>query len=759
MVIPRLCALILAASGSLGAWAAEVATVARVEAPRWVLKQEVDFAAPGEAVKEQGESSYLLLRDVQRHLGEATEYRHIAFRLLTQEGVQSASTLSFEFDPAYEHLELHQLLVHRDGQPLNRLPQQEVKVFQRETNLEDQLYDGRLTASIILEDVRVGDVIEYAYSRHGENPIYAGHLLGSVNTEWTRPLHQSRERLLCPARRPQPQFQGHGTEVKARVQPSPGDLTEYRWDADDQPRRLTEDDVPSWVDTLGWVQFSDFQSWGEVAQWAAALFTPARSGTGAALPEELEKEAAALEQLPAGAPRIAAALRYVQDNFRYLGIEIGANSHQPYPVAKVCARRFGDCKDKANLLSALLRRLGFDADPALVSTDDRHTIAGWLPTPSAFNHAIVRVIWEGRAYWLDPTREHQGGTLEHIYLPAYGKALVVNAGTRDLAEIQPGGQEESTVEVLNTFRQTNDVEPPILHVRTTFRGVEADYLRDGRASRSSKDIERDYLNFYARHYPQVRARQPVRFVDDLERNELVCDEEYELPGAWEPETPKAGQVQLSLLAGTLAGRLTRPELRVRTMPFRVPFPSHVTEQFEVQLERPPNIKPEHLEIKDPAFHFIYHSEMTSGRLRLRYEYTAQASEVAAGRTAEYSANVKRAREEIDYLLWRPDPAAAKTAVRPAAAAAPSLGVDPSVILAVTAGFFTMIGVAVLMLWLHERKRRRRQLRVREPGPALHACAICHRTEVSHPDLEFRVAGDGRDYCVDHLRRAEASPAG
>ncbi len=757
MAPSRLCAFILAACGSLGAWAMEEKSVPRGEAPRWVLKQEVDIAAPDDAVKAQGEPSYLLLRDAQRHLGEATEYRHIAFRLLTQEGVQSSSTLTFEFDPAYERLEFHQLLVHRDGQLLDRLPQQEIKVFQRETNLEEQLYDGRLTASIILEDVRIGDVIEYAFSRHGDNPIYAGHQLGSVNPERAKPVHQWRERLLCPSRHPQPQFQGHGTEVQARTQPAPGDLTEYRWNADDQPGRLLEGDVPSWVDTLGWVQFSDFQSWGEVAQWAAALFAPAGPGAGAALPEELEKEAVELEKLPAGAARIAAALRYVQDNFRYLGIEIGANSHQPYPVAKVCARRFGDCKDKANLLSALLRRLGFDADPALVSTEYRHTIARWLPTPAAFDHAIVRVIWEGRAYWLDPTREHQGGTLEHIYLPAYGKALVVNAATRELADIEPGGQEESTVEVLSSFRQTNDAEPPILHVRTTFRGAEADYLRDARASRSSKDIERDYLNFYARHYPQARARQPVRFEDELERNELVCEEEYELPGAWEPDTPDPGKVQLSLLAGTLSPRLTRPAMRVRSMPFRVSFPSHVTEQFEVQLVRPPQIKPEHVEVKDPAFRFSFGSEVAEkGLLRLRFEYAAQATEVAASRTAEYSAHVKRAREELEYLLWRPDPAA----VPPAAATrAPSQGVGPWEILAVTVGFFSMIGLAALTLWRHEKKRRQGRLRVREPGPALHACAICHRTEVSHPDLEFRVAGDGRDYCVDHLRRAVATPTG
>jgi len=31
------------------------------------------------------------------------------------------------------------------------------------------------------------------------------------------------------------------------------------------------------------------------------------------------------------------------------------------------------------------------------------------------------------------------------------------------------------------------------------------------------------------------------------------------------------------------------------------------------------------------------------------------------------------------------------------------------------------------------------------------CAICERTDVSNPELEFRVGSDGRDYCEDHLQ--------
>ncbi|MEO5714188.1 MAG: hypothetical protein ABIT37_11940 [Luteolibacter sp.] len=37
------------------------------------------------------------------------------------------------------------------------------------------------------------------------------------------------------------------------------------------------------------------------------------------------------------------------------------------------------------------------------------------------------------------------------------------------------------------------------------------------------------------------------------------------------------------------------------------------------------------------------------------------------------------------------------------------------------------------------------------GDAFHTCATCERTDVSDPGMEFRVGGDGREYCIDHLR--------
>jgi hypothetical protein len=48
-----------------------------------------------------------------------------------------------------------------------------------------------------------------------------------------------------------------------------------------------------------------------------------------------------------------------------------------------------------------------------------------------------------------------------------------------------------------------------------------------------------------------------------------------------------------------------------------------------------------------------------------------------------------------------------------------------------------------------RKRKFEEHKIDE-GEAFHRCKVCGRTEVSDPELEFRMAADGEEYCVDHL---------
>jgi transglutaminase-like putative cysteine protease len=99
---------------------------------------------------------------------------------------------------------------------------------------------------------------------------------------------------------------------------------------------------------------------------------------------------------------------------RYLGIEMGLHSHKPAAPDKVIEQRYGDCKDKARLLVSLLQGMGLEAHCVLVNTDNGVRLTKALPTPTLFNHAIVRTQINARIYWRDPTRTHQSGSLEAL---------------------------------------------------------------------------------------------------------------------------------------------------------------------------------------------------------------------------------------------------------------------------------------------------------------------------------------------------------
>jgi hypothetical protein len=49
-----------------------------------------------------------------------------------------------------------------------------------------------------------------------------------------------------------------------------------------------------------------------------------------------------------------------------------------------------------------------------------------------------------------------------------------------------------------------------------------------------------------------------------------------------------------------------------------------------------------------------------------------------------------------------------------------------------------------------QRRKRFNSRKDPEDSAFHTCAACDRTDVTDPQLEFRVGGDGREYCEEHL---------
>jgi hypothetical protein len=111
-------------------------------------------------------------------------------------------------------------------------------------------------------------------------------------------------------------------------------------------------------------------------------------------------------QLTAGLPdtraRALALSDWVRHNIRYVGVYVGPGGVVPHPPAAVLANRYGDCKDHAGLLEALLAAVGIDSTGALVNSGNAYRLPE-APTLGVFNHMITYV--PGLDLYLDPTAD------------------------------------------------------------------------------------------------------------------------------------------------------------------------------------------------------------------------------------------------------------------------------------------------------------------------------------------------------------------
>jgi transglutaminase-like putative cysteine protease len=126
-------------------------------------------------------------------------------------------------------------------------------------------------------------------------------------------------------------------------------------------------------------------SWDGLGKWYSTLANGRRTLT----PEIADKT----RQLLAGKTSFDDKLRtlatFVQGDVRYVAIEIGIGGHQPHYAVDIFHARYGDCKDKATLLSTMLQEAGIRSNYVLIDTD-RGFVKPSLPS-SLSDHAILAI--------------------------------------------------------------------------------------------------------------------------------------------------------------------------------------------------------------------------------------------------------------------------------------------------------------------------------------------------------------------------------
>ncbi len=445
-----------------------------------------------------------------------------AVRVLTPAGISAGTFHAFYDDDSAVALE-GAWTVHRGG-GLDALKLRDVVTVQL-ADPED--FSDTYVLAFRPPALEPGDVAAYALSRKSHRDVY----------QWSLPLQDESPIVGEEVVIDLPEGWTHRWRLRGTPEGYSGPLTggggnraSYRFG----PQRPCPDEPfgPPGQDRFAMLEVSAtppassapgfaFRDWDEVARWFNDVSRPARAPLVA-------------DPVPSGpGDPVAAPASWVQRSVRYVAVEVGEGGYVPRPPALVAQRRFGDCKDKAFLLLALLARRGREAFPVLTRPRSTGTIDPDFPSPIAFDHAVVAVripkesglpaevkLRDGPAVIFDPTDP----SLPFGELPGGlqgARGLVVRPDGGELVEFPaaPAKLNRLTREVAGTIDAAGALTAA---VRTVSRGALCERLR----YRGTTPIERQerVARFAEREIPGSRAGEPS--VQGLEDNSAPLETRF-----------------------------------------------------------------------------------------------------------------------------------------------------------------------------------------------------------------------------------------
>ena len=617
--------------------------------PEWIIAKKPANVKIN--LKEVSQGYYESIIETQIHVERQSSYYHVVREIISETGIQNASEISVDFNPTYERLDYHEIIVWRDGKAINKLNKSKIKVIQSETELSKFIYNETYSAYLALEDIRKGDRIEYSYSITGRNPIFQDKFYRELYFHAFSPIAQLYKTVIFSSNR-KLNFKTFNNCPKPTIS-SKQNLQVYEWEVLNVKKTESEDFEPSWFNNYPHVQISEAKSWNEVVNWGIEI-----SKTSSTLPNSIQLKVNELKQKSKGDAKkyLQEAVRFVQDEVRYMGIELGEYSHRPHQPEKILQQRFGDCKDKSLLLKTLLNANNIPAYLAYVDTYNTSHTSDFLPSPAIFNHVITMVELNNKQYWIDATISLQRGNIDDLYIPNYGKVLVLKEGNNQLTEI-PQKTSAGITRVIETFTIPKNISPNaeiLFSVESTYNRGTADDTRSAFASSGLSEIEKSYLDFYTNNFKdwQIEVKDSLQYKNDDETNTFKVDESYKIKEFWKKEDKNSNGLIGQLWAGILYNQLRLLPDKKRKSPVYLPFPYELDYIIEVLLPEEWSIEEEQMAIAKPEYEFEYDRKYNSAErcLTLHFHYKTLKDFVAVEKVEAFNEDMNTINDQLSYQL-------------------------------------------------------------------------------------------------------------
>ena len=198
------------------------------------------------------------------------------------------------------------------------------------------------------------------------------------------------------------------------------------------------------------------------------------------------------KDLKTDAEKTRVIFNWVQDNITYVAFEDGLGGFIPRGAASVCNKRYGDCKDMANILFEMLNKVGIKAYHTWIGTRDRPYSYYEVPTPIVDNHMIASVEINGEIIFLDATDSYVPYGMPSSFIQ--GKEALIGLSDKEYKIIKvPEQLKEKNTSIIKTTISLKDNSINAAETRT-MKGYEmVDFIYDVKFSKKDKTAE-EYLN-------------------------------------------------------------------------------------------------------------------------------------------------------------------------------------------------------------------------------------------------------------------------
>jgi hypothetical protein len=390
----------------------------------------------------------LLLNDLHfsfDETGKLAESRHSIYRIENQQGVEDWAETSGRWKAWHRAKpEIKARVITADGAEhwLDPKTLNDVPVHQSAPDMysDERKYGGPLPAlapgAIVEEEVVIRDTA----------PLFAAGMVDRWVLGWAVPVNKTHVVITHPMSVPL-HYQVHLLPDATVTKSNQNGLEIITLEQGLLPAYTEEPgNVPPDVVLYPEIEFSTGTSWQRVAsEYARLSDEKLRVSDVHALMGKINTRDGSRNDV---IRRIVATLHR---NVRYTGVEFGESSLVPQFPSETLKRKYGDCKDKAALLVAMLRSAGIPANLALLDSGPGRDIDTDLPGMGMFNHAIVYVPASGpdSELWIDATAQYsQMGTLPWM---DYGRwALVAGEKTDSLKRIP------EITSAKNVYRETRE---------------------------------------------------------------------------------------------------------------------------------------------------------------------------------------------------------------------------------------------------------------------------------------------------------------